>query len=156
MNEWDVDLNPVVETLVSAAIERYLHDGRHCSEMTFVTPCRCFDPDFDADLIRLANPFGGGIAERDDLCGAVVGGCMAIGYFFGRRDSEGDQERSWRMAGEYYDWFKETLGFVYCRDKTGGTHDWDLHKGCAPVVETAIRHVIDILTREGLQWPQSN
>ncbi|MDZ4654987.1 MAG: C-GCAxxG-C-C family protein [Coriobacteriia bacterium] len=145
----DNALQQRIDELVSAAIERYLHDGRHCSEMTFVTPCRCFDPAFDADLIRIANPFGGGIAERDDLCGAVVGGCMAIGYFFGRRDEDQDQERSWRLAREYYDWFKAEMGFLYCRDKTTCAHNWDLHQGCAPVVEFAMRHVIEVLTEEG-------
>lgn len=143
-----------VEDLVAAAIERYLHDGRHCSEMAFTTPCRCFDRGFDRDLIRLANPFGGGIAERDDLCGAVVGGCLALGYFFGRRDTEHDQSMSWRLAGEYYDWFREEMGFLYCRDKTGGTHNWDLHQGCAPVVEHAIRHLIAVLDEEGQPWPE--
>lgn len=142
------------EVLVATAIDRYLHDGRHCSEMTFVTPCACFDPGFDRDLIRLANPFGGGIAERDDLCGAIVGGCMALGYFFGRRDRQSDQSVSWRLAGEYYDWFQEEMGFVYCRDKTGGTHNWDLHQGCAPVVEYAMRHLIEIIEKEGQPWPE--
>lgn len=142
------------ERLVAEAIDRYLHDGRHCSEMTFTTPCRCFDKEFDRDLIRLANPFGGGIAERDDLCGAIVGGCLALGYFYGRPDAGSDQERSWRLAGEYYDWFKEQMGFVYCRDKTGGTHNWDLHQGCVPVVEAAIRKILDMLEQEGLEWPE--
>ena len=143
-----------VEQSIAQAMERYLHDGRHCSELTFVTPCLIFDPGFDRDLIRLANPFGGGIAERDDLCGAVVGGCMAIGYFFGRPDTARDQEQSWRLAGEYYDWFMENMGFVHCRDKTGGTHDWELHCSCAPVVESAIRRVIAVLAEEGLAWPR--
>ncbi len=142
------------EALIAEAVERYLHQGKHCSEMTFCTPCRCFDEAFDRDLIRIANPFGGGIAERDDLCGAIVGGCMALGYFFGRRDAESDQERSWRLAGEYYDWFRREMGFVRCRDKTGGTHNWDLHQGCAPVVEASIRHLIQVISEEGQPWPQ--
>lgn len=143
-----------VEAIIVLAIQRYLYDRRHCSELTFTMPCRAFDPGFDRDLIRLANPFGGGIADRSDLCGAVVGGCMALGYFFGRRDDTRDQERIWSLACEYYDWFAGEMGFVYCRDKTGGKHDWDLHKGCTPVVEHAIRHLVEVLRREGLEWPR--
>lgn len=143
-----------VEEIIVRALQRYLYDRRHCSELTFTMPCLAFDPDFDRDLIRLANPFGGGIADRSDLCGAVVGGCMALGYFFGRRDDTRDQERSRRLTREYYDWFTEDMGFVHCRDKTGGRHDWDLHKGCAPVVEHAIRHLLEVLRREGLEWPR--
>ncbi|MBU1206135.1 MAG: C-GCAxxG-C-C family protein [Proteobacteria bacterium] len=34
--------------------------------------------------VKMATPFGGGVARWGTVCGAVVGGAMALGYCFGR------------------------------------------------------------------------
>lgn len=147
-----INSEQIIDRFLKEAIDRYLYDGRHCSEMCFIIPAKAFDSDFNLDLIRIANPFGGGIAEKNDICGAIVGGCMTIGYFFGRKNDEHDQERCWQLTRNYYEWFSNTMGFVYCRDKTGGIHNWELHQKCTPVVEQSVRYLLNMVSEERLLW----
>ncbi|RLI84230.1 hypothetical protein DRP07_01770 [Archaeoglobales archaeon] len=74
------------------------------------------------DAFKSATGLGGGIGVLGDgTCGAVVGGVMAIGYFFGRdKRNFADPERKrfevYRLAREFYLAFKEKLGTARCHD----------------------------------------
>ena len=72
-------------------------------------------------VFKAVTALAGGIAMKGELCGALIGGIVAIGLAFGRERLE----ESWSSRGyteaHYYaaelcDKFKEELGSIKCRD----------------------------------------
>lgn len=71
----------------------------------------------DAGL-RLAGPFGGGMAGRQETCGAVTGALMAIGLKFGKGEagSDADKERAYDLSHEFMTGFARRHHSLRCRD----------------------------------------
>ena len=60
----------------------------------------------------MATPFGGGVARFGTICGALVGGAMALGFCYGRTRAEEKEKREktyakvQEMLGEFQKDFK--------------------------------------------------
>jgi C_GCAxxG_C_C family probable redox protein len=71
------------------------------------------------DLIKALDPFGGGLAGRGEVCGAVIGGLAAIGLLFGR-DKVGEEAdvKMWKYSREFLKRFGKEIarGGILCRD----------------------------------------
>jgi len=79
----------------------------------------------DTHLIpRIATPFGGGLAHRGEVCGAVNGALMAIGLARGRDMGEDPavKEQAYDLADRLMHRFETRFGALRCRDLTGV--DW--------------------------------
>ena len=85
------------------------------------------------------------IAERGDICGALAGGLMVIGYLSGRREYTDSQDVCWQLSREYYDAFKTRFGHTTCEAIHSLVYDWETHKKCTVTVEAAIRMLWGIL-----------
>jgi C_GCAxxG_C_C family probable redox protein len=75
----------------------------------------------DTLLPRLATGFGGGIARKGSLCGALTGSVMVLGMKFGRTDPK-DQDRKekvYEKCHEFWDRFEKELGSGYCSTLIG-------------------------------------
>ena len=72
-------------------------------------------------ITSIAAGFGGGIGGEQDVCGAVAGGVISIGYREGR--SGGNQMEVARAARPFvrdlYEGFRERFGAVDCRTLSG-------------------------------------
>ncbi len=72
-------------------------------------------------ITELAAGFGGGIGGEQDVCGAITGGVIAIGYREGQRG--GNQMEIARAARpavrDVYEGFRERFGAVDCRSLIG-------------------------------------
>ena len=72
-------------------------------------------------ITEAAAGFGGGIGGEQDVCGAISGAVIAIGYREGRRG--GNQMEIARAARPFvrdvYEGFRERFGAVDCRALTG-------------------------------------
>jgi C_GCAxxG_C_C family probable redox protein len=68
---------------------------------------------------RVATAFGGGIAGRGDVCGAVVGSTMAIGLRYGREESWQPRDEAYALTQEFCQRFEEEMGTLSCRELTG-------------------------------------
>jgi C_GCAxxG_C_C family probable redox protein len=78
----------------------------------------------DQEVFAAATGFAGGVAKNQEVCGALLGGIMAIGAVYGRREFEQGkvgheqrtfletQSRSARLSKK----FKEEFGTLLCRD----------------------------------------
>ncbi len=68
--------------------------------------------------LKIASPFGGGIARMGDTCGAVTGALMLIGLKEGQYQSEDKEakEKCYRVSQEFIGRFKELYGSIMCRD----------------------------------------
>jgi len=73
------------------AVARF-NDGCLCSQSVLTT----FAPRFGLPLdtaMRIATPFGSGIASTGEMCGAVSGALMVIGLAHGAADAEDQQAK---------------------------------------------------------------
>lgn len=65
----------------------------------------------------MATPFGGGLSRFGTVCGAVVGGAMAIGFCFGRtRAEEKDKrEKTYAKVQDMLRDFEKEFGTLQCK-----------------------------------------
>jgi len=126
-----------LEKVIQASTGEYLA-GIHCSEVIFKNVTREWQPGFDTGLVRIATPFGSGIADREDACGALVGGLMVIGYLFGRRSLDESQDLCWELSRKFYDRFKTNFCATTCHSIKGFIPDWDEQVKCSQTVSQSI------------------
>ncbi len=133
-----------LEEVIQASAEEYTA-GMHCSEVIFKNITRAWRPDFDESLVRIATPFGSGIADRGDVCGALIGGLMVIGYLFGRRSLDESQDLCWQLSQKFYDRFQETFRYTTCHEIKDRIPDWDECIKCSPTVKQSVSILWEIL-----------
>ena len=111
--------------------ENLFRGGFFCSEALVSSIRSNFELDIPEEVIAMASGFPVGIGRSKCLCGAVSGGVMALGLFFGRT-KQGDPkvEKNLEVAKELHDWFKEAneKNALCCRiltkefDMSAGAH----------------------------------
>jgi C_GCAxxG_C_C family probable redox protein len=71
---------------------------------------------FDRETaLRLASPFGGGVARRGEVCGAVSGALLALGLARGA-DKPAGKEEIYRLSQEFMRLFEQKHTSLLCRD----------------------------------------
>lgn len=133
--------------------EDLFRNGFFCSEAVVSSIRSNFALDFPEEVIQMASGFPIGIGRSKCLCGAVSGGVMALGMFFGRT-KQGDPkvEKNLAVAKELHDWFKENNGknALCCRILT---KEFDMSKGehkeqCIYFTGLVAKKVAEIVIRE--------
>ena len=135
-----------VDEVKSIALEDYMK-GAHCAEVILKYAGREFASDFPEELARMVTPFGGGIAERGDLCGALASGLLIIGYLTGRRETGDSQEVCWDLSRQYYDKFKDRFGSTDCSVIHSRVYNAETHEKCSETVLGAIDIIWDVLEK---------
>ncbi len=71
-----------------------------------------------AQAMKMATPLGGGIARWGSACGAVVGGAMALGFYYGRTTAKEKEQRdrSYAKVQDMLREFEKAFGSVQCRE----------------------------------------
>jgi C_GCAxxG_C_C family probable redox protein len=66
--------------------------------------------------LRVAQPFGGGIAKTGDWCGAVTGAFLVIGLKYGRvrADDAAAKDKTYALVQEFIRAFKDRHGTACC------------------------------------------
>jgi len=73
-----------------------------------------------SDIIPgIASGFCGGMARTDGLCGALVGGVMALGILYGRRSSDDSPKKIYALSERLVRDFEKHLGSRNCSDILG-------------------------------------
>lgn len=100
-----------------------LYGDFYCSEAVVSVIRSNFELDIPEEVINMSSGFPVGIGGSMCLCGAVSGGLMSLGLFFGR-SVPGDKKINKIMAlsNELHDWFKANNGknALCCRIITRG------------------------------------
>lgn len=126
----------------------------YCSEAIVSAVRSNFDTSMPEELIAMASGFPVGIGKSKCVCGAVSGGVMSIGYFFGRtKGSDPSDERSvktLKLAAELHDWFKENNKVLCCKILT---HGMDMSSGehkkqCVRFTGDIAEKAAEIIVRE--------
>jgi C_GCAxxG_C_C family probable redox protein len=95
------------------AVDVFNHNF-NCSQSVFSTFAIQFGLDKQVAL-KLASPFGGGIARRGEICGAVTGALLALGLARGA-DKPAGKDEIYRLAQEFMHRFEEKHNSLLCRD----------------------------------------
>ena len=141
---------PTMPTHQDSALDKFA-SGYNCAQAVLFA----FAPELGVDpdtALRLACGFGGGIARRQEVCGAVSGGVLAIGLKHGR--GEGQDKAltadTYARVRELLSSFETVHGTHVCRELLGGCdlatpegqqqfHGSDLPtRICQPCVKTVV------------------
>ncbi|MDR2833412.1 MAG: C-GCAxxG-C-C family protein [Streptococcaceae bacterium] len=68
------------------AEEGYRRGDFFCSESIVATIRNHFDMDIPLEAVAMASGFPVGVGRAKCMCGAISGGVMSLGYFFGRQE----------------------------------------------------------------------
>lgn len=94
------------EEIVERAEQFYQKGELYCSEAVIKSVLEGFGEEVPHHIIAMSSGFPLGIGGAQCTCGAIIGGVMAIGYFFGR-SKEGSPEvgKCMQLSKELYDKF---------------------------------------------------
>jgi C_GCAxxG_C_C family probable redox protein len=99
----------------------------------------------------IASGFAGGIGRQGSVCGAVIGGVMAIGLKYGTNEaSVQKRENVSHQTSEFLNQFKKQCGSVYCRDLIGfdlSTPEGREKAWAANVFQEKCRHFVECAVR---------
>jgi C_GCAxxG_C_C family probable redox protein len=139
-----------MEQLKTDALEIF-SNGFACSESVIFALRKHFQIDLSDDAIAMSSGFPWGLGGGGCLCGAVAGGTMMIGYFFGRT-VPGDTKvnRCFALTEEFHDAFKKEFGATCCRVLIKGMdrNSPERKAHCKDVVAFTVEKVAEILIRE--------
>ena len=144
-------------TPVETASEKFL-SGYNCAQSVLWTFAQRFGLSEDTAL-KIACGFGAGLGRRQEVCGAVTGGIMALGLKYGRGEKQDRTatEETYAMTQELLRRFETAHGSCNCRTLLGGCDlntqvGRDVFKAadmqrqiCAPCVRTVVAALEDLL-----------
>jgi C_GCAxxG_C_C family probable redox protein len=103
------------------AEDYYRRGDFYCSEAIVKTIREEFGLTVSEEVVKLASGFPVGIGGAGCVCGAVVGGVMALGLFFGRTAPGDDRvKKTMALSRELHDRFKDKHKRTCCRVLTRG------------------------------------
>jgi C_GCAxxG_C_C family probable redox protein len=108
--------------------------GFSCSQAVFSAYASRLGID-DEIALRLASPFGGGVARQGDVCGAVVGALLVLGLARGNA-TVAAKEETYRLAEDFIRCFQERHKTILCRELIG--HDLSTPGGLASAREQKV------------------
>lgn len=133
--------------------EELFRGGFFCSEAVVSSIRTNFELDLPEEIVAMASGFPVGIGRSKCLCGAVSGGVMALGIFFGRTVQKDIKvEKNLEVAKELHDYFKVANGknVLCCRILT---KEFDMASGehkeqCIHFTGLVAGKVAEIVVRE--------
>jgi len=139
------------------AAEQLFREHANCAQSVLIP----FAADLGVDKVtaaHIASGFGGGIARLQGTCGALTGGCMALGLMIGAREPDAAKAKDATSAAfrELQQRFVEQHGASTCRalldvdlntEEGRATHVRNnlREKVCTPCVREAVIIIEDIL-----------
>ncbi|MGL6106380.1 C-GCAxxG-C-C family protein [Romboutsia sp.] len=123
MNNNTIELEKVIDLeKVKATAEKYYRDGDfYCSEAIVKVIRDEFRVDISDEVIAMASGFPVGMGGSGCTCGAVAGGIMALGLFFGRSEAKDAKvSKAMELSKELHDFFKGKNKSICCRVLTKG------------------------------------
>ncbi|MDW7650467.1 MAG: C-GCAxxG-C-C family (seleno)protein [Bacillota bacterium] len=133
------------------AEELFIKGDFFCSEAIIASVKNNFNINMPDEMIAMASGFPVGIGRSKCVCGAVSGGVMALGYFFGRTQG-GDPkvQKTLALAHELQQSFQDNHQHLCCRILTKGMDmDAGEHKNqCVSFTGEIAGKVATIIVRE--------
>ncbi|GAB4565801.1 MAG: hypothetical protein Kow0047_16650 [Anaerolineae bacterium] len=103
------------------------------------------------DLVRMAAAFGGGLGgTRQELCGALSGGVMALGYVMGPEHPGANEERLRALIRRYREAFEAEIGPTQCAQLRAELYGPDRPQPCSALVQKAVRILLRLAEEAGV------
>jgi len=132
-----------------AALEA-ISSGLNCAESVLHTAGLHLGVNLDGRLTRAASCFGGGVGRsKQELCGALAGGLMALGLACGRDTPGQSCEKAYDLGAEFREQFMSMHGASVCRDlleRFGPQKDWEC---CKRLTANAAGLLFDLANEAG-------
>ena len=130
----------------------YMAGDFYCSETVLKVISENFETELPEDIVALASAFPHGVGGSGCICGALVGGTMALGMFFGRSAAKEDDKvkKAMQLSSELHDLFKKKHKVACCRVLTKGlAHGSPEHvQQCARLAGEVTQETAKIIIRE--------
>ena len=149
------NIDKLVEEKRQDAVD-YFDSGMNCTQAVLTALCDVVE--FPKDMaVKTAAGFGGGM-RHGEVCGAVSGAIMAIGYRFCNGDTADAQNKSAvsEKVIAFVERFKEKNGVTICKELIGydvstkdgaaaAKHDSDVPVKCREFIRNAVDIAIRII-----------
>ena len=112
-----IDINEIDLNRIRSIAEEYYRSGDfYCSEAIVKTIKDEFKLPISDEIISAASGFPIGMGGSGCTCGAVAGGVMAIGLFFGRTKAKDEKvNKAMALSSELHDIFRNRHRTLCCR-----------------------------------------
>lgn len=140
-----------VKKIKHDAEELFRKGDFYCSEAIVSSIKNNFELDMPDEMIAMASGFPIGIGKSKCVCGAVSGGILSIGYFFGRtKGGDSKVQKTLELANELQESFRKNHGCLCCHVHTKG-FDMALgehKKQCVSFTGEVAEKAAEIIVRE--------
>ena len=142
---------------------RYFAEGYNCAQAVAISFEKELGMEKEA-VARLMSSFGGGMGRMREVCGAVSGALLVLGWLKGYNGSEDDETKMkhYTRVQEFARRFKELHGSIICRELLKGvpllqentpmpeerTEEYYKRRPCAIIVEDAVTVLEQILAED--------
>ncbi len=135
------ELEFVKSSVMGTDFENYFGQSYSCSESGLMVALRYMEK--PEELVWAAGGFGGGLG-REDLCGFLTGGSMAIGFYSGMLELEREEATTQckEKIREFWDWWT-TMAPLHCYEIREGREDY---KVCHRLGKLAAARVEELIT----------
>ena len=140
-----------IKKIKSDAEELFRKGDFFCSEAIVSSIKNNFELDMPDEMIAMASGFPVGIGRSKCVCGAVSGGVLCIGYFFGRtKGGDPKVNKTLELANELQESFRKNHGCLCCHVHTKG---FDMGSGehknqCVSFTGEIAEKAAEIIVRE--------
>ena len=135
----NINLNIIKET----AEQLYRNGDLYCSEAIIYSIRKHIAPDMPEQIIATGSGFPVGIGGSMCTCGAVAGGIIVLGYFFGRVIPKDEKvSKTMLLSKELHDYFQAKNKVLCCKILTKG-----MTFGSAEHLEQCIRFTGEIAVK---------
>jgi C_GCAxxG_C_C family probable redox protein len=112
----------------------YFKGGYNCAQSVLLALSEHISPQSKNEVIpKIAAGFGSGVGGCGSICGALVGGVMAIGIEYGSNDADPKKRlEAGKYAKKLYSQFEAQHGCVLCRDLKAN------RKACTLLVQSVV------------------
>jgi C_GCAxxG_C_C family probable redox protein len=142
----DIDMKELEEDAVNI-----FNSGFACSESIIFAIRKHFQLNLSDDAIAMSSGFPWGLGGGGCICGALAGGTIMLGYFFGRTEP-GDVSISqcFQLSQELHDYFRKSCGATCCRVLTKGMEKESPKRKlqCTLFVSETVKKTAEIIIRE--------
>ena len=97
--------------------KRIFEEGFNCSQAVVAAFSDVIGID-EETAKRMSTGLGGGVGRLREVCGAVSGAAMVLGYVFGGEKGE-DKKTAYEKVQEFAEGFKKDEGSIICREILG-------------------------------------
>ena len=127
----------MTEQKITEIVYRNYEDGFHCAESIANTINELF-PDKSLNLCKAASGFCGGIGGcKQEVCGALSGGIIALGSIYGRQEGAGDNSGLVALSAKFCQIFIAEFGATVCQNVIENLKDLEGLENCKDLTAKA-------------------